>query len=72
MHQKMDYDVNDGDELLTKVVVDICGRTFRLYSNLGEERKITCETTQQFMDVLELVRAVVHSEIVAYSHSLTK
>jgi len=44
------------DEYLTRCVVDPVSRKFFLYSNEGEERVVDCETVDQFMAVLELVR----------------
>ena len=73
MHQTADwYESEENDEYLTRVVVDTCGRTFRLYSNLGTEREVECDTVDQFMDVLELVRGVVHSDTVVYTDPLVK
>ena len=66
------YESEENEEYLTKVVVDTCGRSFRLYSNLGTEREVACDDVDQFMDVLELVRAVVNSDTVVYTDPLVK
>ena len=58
---------NDDDEYLTRIVVDTCARTFYMYSSEGTMREVECEEVSQFMDVLELVRAVVDDDIVAYT-----
>jgi hypothetical protein len=58
------------DEYLTKCVVDPLARTFYLYSNLGEEKKVNCESVDQFMNVLEVVRSQVHEDCLAYSNPL--
>ena len=60
------YIAQDDDEYLTRVVIDTCARTFRLYSNEGDERKVDCDSMEEFMNVLELVRKVVDEDIVAY------
>lgn len=66
-----DYEIeHDDEEYLTRVVVDVCKRMFYLYSNEGTYREVECETTDQFMDVLELVRGVVDDDIVHYSASI--
>ena len=44
------------DEYLTRCVVDPMNRKFFIYSNEGDERVVDCETVDQFMSVLELVR----------------
>lgn len=58
---------NEDEEFLTRVVIDTCSRTFRLYSNEGDEKVIECDTTEEFMNILELVRGVADDDIVFYS-----
>ena len=68
-----DLKVKDEDEeYLTRVVIDTCARTFRLYSNEGDERIITCDSLEEFMNLLDLIRKVVDEDIVAYVGPLTK
>jgi len=67
-----DYYVNnDNDEFLTRVVIDIQERTFYLYSSSGDDRVIECDTIDEFMNVLELVRSVVDDDIVHYAQPTT-
>ena len=67
-----DLKVKDEDEeYLTRVVIDTCARTFRLYSNEGDERVVDCDSMEEFMNVLDLVRKVVDEDIVAYVGPLT-
>ena len=66
------YKAEEDDEYLTRVVIDTCARTFRLYSNEGDERIVNCDSMEEFMNVLELVRKVVDEDIVAYVGPLTK
>ena len=63
---------NEGDEHLTRVVIDTCSRTFRLFSNEGGEQIVECDNMDEFMNVLELVRAVVDEDVVAYSEVKVK
>ena len=65
------YKAEEDDEYLTRVVIDTCARTFRLYSNVGDERIVDCDSMEEFMNVLELVRKVVDEDIVAYVGPLT-
>jgi|TARA_B100001964_G_C14236790_1_gene602857 hypothetical protein len=60
------YRAEEDDEYLTRVVIDTCARIFRLYSNEGDERIVNCDSMEEFMNVLELVRKVVDEDIVAY------
>ena len=65
-----DYSLeNEDDEHLTRVVIDTCSRTFRLFSNEGDEKVVECDNYEEFMNVLELVRAVVSDDILAYSEA---
>ena len=67
-----DLKVKDEDEeYLTRVVIDTCALTFRLYSNEGDERIITCDSLEEFMNLLDLIRKVVDEDIVAYVGPLT-
>ena len=67
-HNKKDLTVkNEDEEFLTRVVIDTCSRTFRLYSNEGDEKVIECDTAEEFMNILELVRGVADDDIVFYS-----
>tara|TARA_B100001175_G_scaffold178629_1_gene151771 strand:+ start:99 stop:320 length:222 start_codon:yes stop_codon:yes gene_type:complete len=66
------YVKSDNDEYLTRVVIDTCARTFYMYSNEGEARSIRCDSIDEFMTVLELIRRVVDDNIIAYSDVVTK
>lgn len=57
---------NEDDEWITRCVVDPVARTFRLFSNEGDEKIVDCETVDQFMNVLEVVRALMPEDIIAY------
>lgn len=57
---------NEDDEWITRCVVDPIARTFRLFSNEGDEKIVDCETVDQFMNVLEVVRALMPEDIIAY------
>ena len=60
------------DEYLTRCVVDPVSRKFFLYSSEGEERVVDCDTVDQFMAVLELVRDKCDEDTLAYADPLTK
>jgi len=55
------------DDYLTRCVVDPVKRKFYLYSEQGDERVLDCETVDQFMNVLELCRAVLDEDTLAYA-----
>jgi hypothetical protein len=56
------------EEYLSRCVVDTLSRKFYLYSNEGDERVVECETVDQFMNVLEVVRSQLNEETLVYSN----
>ena len=56
------------EESLSRCVVDTLARKFYLYSSEGAERVVECETVEQFMNVLEVVRTQVSEDCLAYSN----
>jgi hypothetical protein len=58
------------DEYLTQCVVDPVKRTVYLYSNEGDTKEVTCDTVEEFMNVLEFVRATVDEETLSYANPL--
>ena len=58
------------DEYLSRCVVDPVKRTVYLYSSEGSEKKVTCETVEEFMNVLDFVRATVDAETLSYASPL--
>ncbi len=49
----------EDDAYLTRCVVNTTSRSFYLLSSDGTEKVVTCETSEQFMDVLNLCREVL-------------
>ena len=58
------------DDLLAKCVIDTSKRKVYLYSDDGEERTVSCDTVEEFMNVLSFVRDMVEEERVFYSDPL--
>ena len=58
------------NEYLTRCVVDPVKRTVYLYSSEGSEKEVVCETVDEFMNVLDFVRATVDEETLSYSNPL--
>jgi hypothetical protein len=56
------------DEYLARCVVDPIKRTVYLYSNEGSEKQVSCDTVDEFMNVLDFVRATVDEENLSYSN----
>ena len=58
------------DEYLSRCVVDPIKRTVYLYSTEGSEKQVTCDTVEEFMNVLEFVRATVDEGTLSYANPL--
>ena len=58
----------EDDEYLMKCVVDTVKKSFYLYSSDGDTKNIVCETSEQFMNVLELVRATCPEDRLSYTN----
>ena len=61
---------NEEDEYDTRCIVDPMRRNVRLLSNYGDEKEVDCENLEEFMNILELVRAVVPDEVLVYVNPL--
>ena len=55
------------EEYLTKCVVDPTKKTFYLYSNEGDTKKVVCDDTEQFMKVVNVVRATCPEDRLVYT-----
>ena len=58
------------EEFLSRCVVDTLAKKFYLYSSNGGEKTVECETIDQFMNVLEIVRSQVSDDCLAYTNPL--
>ena len=58
------------DEFLTRCVVDPIKRTFYIYSSEGDDREIVCDTIEQFIDVLEVIRNNCPEDALFYAEPL--
>ena len=59
------------EEYLMKCVVDTTKKTFYLYSNEGDTKEVACDNTEQFMNVLELVRATCPEGRLVYADPIS-
>ena len=58
------------DEYLTRCVVDPLKRKLYLYSSEGDEKTVDCETMDQFMSVVRVVRETASDEVLSYVNPL--
>jgi len=61
------YTKHEDDEWLTRVVIDETLSKFYLYSIHGEKKTVDCEDLNEFMNVLDLIKAVVDEKSVVYA-----
>ena len=60
------------DEYLMKCVVDPLKKTFYLYSNEGDTKEVVCDNTDEFMNVLELVRSTCPEDRLVYTDPIAQ
>ena len=58
------------EEYLSRCVIDPIKRTVYLYSSEGSEKQVSCETVQEFMNVLDFVRSTVDEDSLSYVNPL--
>ena len=58
------------EEYLMKCVVDPLKKTFYLYSNEGDTKEVVCDNTDQFMNVLNLVRETCPEGRLSYANPM--
>ena len=57
------------EEYLMKCVVDPTKKTFYIYSNEGDSKEVVCDNTEQFMNVLGVVRAMCPEDRLVYTEA---
>ena len=55
------------DDFVFEVVVDICSRTFKLKSDVGDNKIIACDDTDEFMRVLEVCDKMLEPHMIVYA-----
>lgn len=54
-------------ECVNGIVIDICTKSFMLLSDQGNTKTVECDTTQEFMNVLEVVTSNLNPEQIEYA-----
>ena len=53
------------EEFVDLVEVDLSRRSFSMHGSMGSEKVVTCDSTDEFMSVLDVVRnAEEHTDVV--------
>tara|TARA_Y100000401_G_scaffold114619_1_gene116957 strand:+ start:1578 stop:1802 length:225 start_codon:yes stop_codon:yes gene_type:complete len=58
------------EEYLMKCVVDPLKKTVYIYSNEGDSKEVVCDNTEQFMNVLGVVRAMCPEDRLVYTEPI--
>ena len=58
------------DSKLARCVVDPSQKSFRLYSDLGEERVVECDSIDEFLCLLEVCRTNLSDDTLAYANPI--
>jgi hypothetical protein len=54
-------------ETVQGIVIDVCSKSFLLLSDQGSTKEVSCETTEEFMNVLEVVTSNLDPEQIEYA-----
>jgi hypothetical protein len=59
------------EQLLESVAIDLCTRSVLLTADDGSEKMVECDTLDEFMNVVEFVRAIVPDDRIVYAEVAT-
>tara|TARA_B100000902_G_C26722065_1_gene627125 strand:- start:290 stop:493 length:204 start_codon:yes stop_codon:yes gene_type:complete len=57
----------DDNELVDRVIIDLCAKSFKLLGNGCDENLIQCETTDEFMGVLKVCKEYIVPSRIEYA-----
>jgi len=59
--------MSTAQETVQGIVIDVCTKSFLLLSDQGSTKEVQCDTTEEFMNVLEVVTAQLDPEQIEYA-----
>lgn len=59
--------MSTAQETVQGIVIDVCSKSFLLLSDQGSTKEVNCETTEEFMNVLEVVTSNLNPEQIEYA-----
>ena len=59
--------MSTAQETVKGIVIDVCTKSFLLLSNRGSTKQVTCDTTEEFMNVLEVVTSNLDPDQIEYA-----
>ena len=67
MGNQQNHRMSISQECVQGIVIDVCTKSFLLLSDQGSTKEVNCETTEQFMNVLEVVTANLEPDQIEYA-----
>ena len=55
------------DASVVKTVIDICSRSFTILSDEGDVQVVYCDSTQEFMDVFDVVKMFMEDDMIMFT-----
>jgi len=49
------------------VIIDVCTKSFLLLSDKGDEKWVNCDTTEEFMNVLQVCTSHLNEDQIEYA-----
>ncbi|QPX48011.1 hypothetical protein PQC13_gp046 [Synechococcus phage S-SRM01] len=59
--------MSTAQETVQGIVIDVCSKSFLLLSNQGSTKQVNCDTTEEFMNVLEVVTSNLEPDQIEYA-----
>ena len=59
--------MSTAQETVQGIVIDVCSKSFLLLSDQGTTKEVNCDTTEEFMNVLEVVTSNLAPEQIEYA-----
>jgi len=59
--------MSSNTECVQGIVIDVCSKSFLLLSDEGNTKTVQCDTTEEFMNVLDVVTSQLDPEQIEYA-----
>jgi hypothetical protein len=59
--------MSSNTECVQGIVIDVCSKSFLLLSDEGSTKTVQCDTTEEFMNVLDVVTSQLNPEQIEYA-----
>ena len=60
------------DQFVEDIIVDVCKKRITLISNEGETRFVKCESGEQFLSVMEVIKDHAEPDMITYVDPVSK